>query len=426
MAETIFALATAPGRAGVAVVRVSGPRARASVERLTGPLPVRGRGLRWVRSPDGEKLDQALVLTFPEGASFTGEEVVELHLHGAPAVVRAVLVALGQIDGLRHAEPGEFTRRAFQSGRMDLAEVEGLSDLLQAESEAQRRLAMRSFDGATSRLVEDLRRDLVRAAALIEATIDFADEEVPEDVGPEVQALLDGLIAKMGAEVQGAAAAEMIRDGFEVAIVGPPNAGKSTLINYLAGREAAITSEIAGTTRDVIEVRMEIAGQLVTVLDTAGLRETEDQVERIGVERARARAEAADIRLHLLAEPDAAPEIAVQPGDLVLLAKDDDGTRGGISGRTGVGVDRLLAALAEELERRVAPARATTTARQAQAMTRAMDGLLKARDLLATPETADLAAEELNEAMRALDSLTGRIDVEDKLDLIFSSFCIGK
>ena len=426
MAETIFALATAPGRAGVAVVRVSGPRARSSVERLTGPLPARGRGLRWVRSPDGEKLDQALVLTFPEGASFTGEEVVELHLHGAPAVVRAVLAALGQIDGLRHAEPGEFTRRAFQSGRMDLAEVEGLSDLLQAESEAQRRLAMRSFDGATSRLVENLRRDLVRAAALIEATIDFADEEVPEDVGPEVQALLDGLISRMQAEVQGAAAAEMIRDGFEVAIVGPPNAGKSTLINYLAGREAAITSEIAGTTRDVIEVRMEIAGQLVTVLDTAGLRETEDQVERIGVERARTRAEAADIRLHLLAGPDAAPEIAVQPGDLVLLAKDDDGTRGGISGRTGAGVDRLLAALSEELERRVAPARATTTARQAQAMARAMDGLLKARDLLATAETADLAAEELNEAMRALDSLTGRIDVEDKLDLIFSSFCIGK
>lgn len=426
--DTIYALATARGRSGLAVVRISGPGAVAAGLALCGTLPApRVAGLRrlvW----GGELLDEALVLSFAEGASFTGEAVVELHCHGGPAVVGAVLRALSEQPGLRLAEPGEFTRRALENGVLDLAQVEGLADLIDAETEAQRRQAVRVLSGSVGQKVDGWRRDLIRAGALLEATIDFADEDVPVDVSPEVLALIDGLMADLGREAAGVTAAERIRDGFEVAIVGAPNAGKSTLLNQLAGREAAITSEIAGTTRDVIEVRMEIAGLPVTFLDTAGLRETEDRLERAGIERALARAEAADLRLFLT---DGSP-LPLEPvgDDLVVLGKAD--TKSGwsglaVSGKTGFGVPELMARIGEILGERVGSAGALVRERHRVAVTTAIAALAESRAEVVRPDSrVELAAEHLRQAVRALDALVGRVDVDDLLGEIFASFCIGK
>ena len=419
MGDTIFALASARGKAGVAVFRISGPGAVASVSRLCSvPERMGLRRLTW-----GEVLDEALVLRFLAGASFTGEEVVELQVHGSLAVIRAVSAALVAV-GLRPAEAGEFTRRALENGRLDLARVEGLADLVEAETEAQRRQALRVFSGAIGARAEGWRAKLIRAAALIEATIDFADEDVPVDVTPEVIDLIETLQSELRAEIAGSVVAERVRDGFEVAIVGAPNAGKSTLLNALAGREAAITSEIAGTTRDVIEVRMDLGGLAVTLLDTAGLRETEDRVEAIGVARALQRAERADLRVFLLAAPDEALMMTPLPGDVVVLGKGD--LRGeGVSGLTGLGVDDLVARVRAELEARAAGAGVMTRARHRYAMERAVEALDLARDRVKLVG-AELVAEDLRRAGRALDVLVGRVDVEDLLDEIFSSFCIGK
>ncbi|MFN3282240.1 MAG: tRNA uridine-5-carboxymethylaminomethyl(34) synthesis GTPase MnmE [Tabrizicola sp.] len=426
--DTIYALATARGRSGLAVVRISGPAAHAAGLALCGALPsprVAGlRRLTW----GGELLDEALVLSFAEGASFTGEAVVELHCHGGPAVVGAVLRALADQPGLRLAEPGEFTRRALENGVLDLAQVEGLADLIDAETEAQRKQAARVLSGAVGQKVEGWRRDLIRAGALLEATIDFADEDVPVDVSPEVLALIDGLMDDLGREAAGVTAAERIRDGFEVAIVGAPNAGKSTLLNQLAGREAAITSEIAGTTRDVIEVRMEIAGLPVTFLDTAGLRETEDRLERAGIERAMARAQAADLRLFLSDGSD----LPLEPvgDDIVVIGKAD--TRSGISGlavsgKTGQGVPELMARIGEILAQRVGSAGALVRERHRVAVTTAIAALAESRAEVVRPDSrVELAAEHLRQAVRALDALVGRVDVDDLLGEIFASFCIGK
>lgn len=426
--DTIYALATARGRSGLAVVRISGPDALAAGLALCGSLPApRVAGLRrlvW----GGELLDEALVVSFAEGASFTGEAVVELHCHGGPAVVGAVLRALSEQPGLRLAEPGEFTRRALENGVLDLAQVEGLADLIDAETEAQRRQAVRVLSGSVGQKVDGWRRDLIRAGALLEATIDFADEDVPVDVSPEVLALIDGLMADLGREAAGVTAAERIRDGFEVAIVGAPNAGKSTLLNQLAGREAAITSEIAGTTRDVIEVRMEIAGLPVTFLDTAGLRDTEDRLERAGIERALARAEAADLRLFLTD----GSELPLEPvsDDLVVLGKAD--TKSGwsglaVSGKTGLGVPELMARIGEILAERVGSAGALVRERHRVAVTTAIAALAESRAEVVRPDSrVELAAEHLRQAVRALDALVGRVDVDDLLGEIFASFCIGK
>lgn len=426
--DTIFAQATARGKAGVSVIRVSGPRAWDSARLLAGALPApRVAGLRRL-VVDGDFLDEAVVLCFERGASFTDEELVEFQVHGAIATVAALLRALGAMPGLRLAEPGEFTRRALENGRLDLAQVEGLSDLIDAETEAQRKQALRVLSGAVGEVVDRWRADLVRAAALIEATIDFADEDVPVDVTPEVATLVDGVQRAVEQELRRVGAAERVREGFEVAIVGRPNVGKSTLLNALAGRDAAITSEFAGTTRDVIEVRMDIGGLAVTLLDTAGLRETDDEIEAIGVQRALQRAMAADLRVFLV-ERGNTPLLDPQDGDLIVGAKADlgSGDQLAVSGKTGQGLDALLGAITMILAERATGAGVMTRERHRVAMARAFEALESARlEISGGPDRAEFAAENLRRATRALESLLGRVDVEHLLDEIFASFCIGK
>lgn len=426
--DTIFALATARGKAGVAIVRLSGPRSLEAVQSLAGDVPAfRRASLRRLRQGE-DLLDEAVVLTFDRGESFTGELSAEFHLHGSAAVIASVLSALGAMDGLRPAEAGEFTRRALENGRLDLTQVEGLADLINAETEAQRRQAMKVLSGAIGERVDGWRRRLIRAAALLEATIDFADEDVPQDVRPEVVELLDGLLLDLRREADAARFAERLRDGFEVAIVGRPNSGKSTLFNYLAGREAAITSEIAGTTRDIIEVRMDLSGLPVTLLDTAGLRDTEDQIERIGVDRASARAERADLRVFLLDDSGMPGFVEACVGDIIVEGKADLRPGGtGVSGLTGQGVQELLQQIASVLSARLAGSLTLTRERHRLAMQDAIRALDSARiELSSGASQVELAAESIRQAIRVLDVLTGRIDVETLLGEIFSSFCIGK
>jgi len=428
--ETIYALATAPGKAGVAVIRISGPDANRVATVLAGDLPGVGTArLRVLRDAAGVPLDSGLVLRFAGPNSFTGEDVVELQTHGSPASVKAVLTAIEATGLARVAEPGEFTRRALENDRMDLAQVEGLADLIDAETEAQRAQAMRVLSGALGDLVEGWRADLLRAAALLEVTIDFADEDVPVDVAPEVRDLLSGVILALRAEVAGVAVAERIRDGFEVAILGAPNVGKSTLLNALAGREAAITSDVAGTTRDVIEVRMDLRGLPVTLLDTAGLRDAGDVIERIGIDRAVARAEAADIRVFLKTDPGDRALVELRDGDVVLQGKGDlfPDVQDGISGATGRGVQELIDRLAATLEMRTARQATATHLRHQHAMEAAIGSLEAAiSEVEAGSDRTELAAEHLRHAVRRLDALIGRLDVETVLGEIFSRFCLGK
>jgi len=427
--DTIFALASAQGKAGVAVIRLSGPDSHSAAARLTGgALPKRGMVLRTLTDHGGARLDDGLILTFQAPASFTGEDVAELQIHGSTASVNAVLRCLSDTEGLRIAEPGEFTRRALENGKMDLTQVEGLADLIDAETEAQRKQAQTILAGELGTLAERWRRDLIRAASLLEAVIDFADEEVPTDVTPEVRALIQGVMSDLHREADGVKIAERIRTGFEVAIVGLPNAGKSTLLNALAGREAAITSEYAGTTRDVIEVRMDLAGLPVTLLDTAGLRQTEDHVENLGIELARSRAEAADLRVFLSETPKDLG-VEMREDDIHVLPKADlRGTEGkGVSGKTGQGIDALVDQISCVLRQRTTTHGIATRERHRIAITRALDSLTSAISVLESgPDLYDIAAEELRTAIRALESLVGRIDVETLLDEIFSSFCLGK
>lgn len=427
--DTIFAQASAPGRAGVAVIRISGPQAFAIAHKISGKQPEgRTSVLRNLQDTAGEVIDQALVLSFPGPNSFTGEDVIEFQLHGSIAVVRAMLATLSEFPDTRIAEAGEFTRRALENEKLDLAQVEGLADLIEAETEAQRKQAVRVLSGHLGARVEDWRKDLIRAAALLEATIDFADEEVPIDVTPEVNDLLAKVGAELKAEIRGTHVAERVRSGFEVAIIGPPNAGKSTLLNALAGRDAAITSELAGTTRDVIEVRMDLGGLPVTLLDTAGLRDSEDQIEAIGIERAIERSKLADLRV-FLASPGETLMVSPEAEDIVLIPKADliSDSENGVSGKTGQGVSDLIDRIQTTLSKRSSGIGLATHERHRVALEQAVSCLAEVDAILTRgPDFYDLAAEELRFAIRALESLVGRIDVENLLDEIFTSFCVGK
>lgn len=373
-------------------------------------------------------IDHAIVLAFDEGNSFTGEKVVEFQIHGSVATVSRLSEALLGFDDVRLAEPGEFTRRALENNQMDIAQVEGLADLLEAETEAQRRQAMRVLSGRLGELVERWRSGLVRAMALLEVTIDFADEDIPTNVFPEVGTILQNVINDISKEIAGVDFAERVRSGFEVAIVGAPNVGKSTLLNALAGRDAAITSEFAGTTRDVIELRMDLGGLPVTILDTAGIRDTDDHVEAIGIQRALERAEAADLRVFLCENKgDFADQI--RSGDIALLAKSDlrNGVENGVSGLTGQGVGDLVQHISNELQKRGSASGVATRYRHKTALANGLQALTRAHGLVLDEcQETEIVAEEVRSAIHALNALVGRVDVENILDEIFSSFCLGK
>ena len=430
--DTIFALSTVRGRAGISVVRISGDRSCVALERLgVADLPKpRLALLRNLVSPDHGILDQAIVIRFPEGSSYTGEEVVELHLHGGIATSDAVLKELSAISGFRQAEPGEFTLRALQNGQMSLSRIEGLVDLVNAETETQRRQARRLLDGELEKKAESWRSSFLRCASLLEAVMEFADEEIPEDSVSSALQLMIGLREELAREHAGIAVGERIRDGFEVAIVGAPNVGKSTLLNKLAGREAALTSEYAGTTRDVVEVRMDVHGLPVTFLDTAGIRNPEDPVEKMGVERALRRSGEADLRIYLVESGDerhSGPDR--KPGDLLLRAKADlhPGCRAfGVSGKTGEGVREMLELTGRELAGRAAVASAASRERHRASLAAAIEALDEAISELEGPGRHEIAAEEVKQAVGHLESLLGEVDIEHVLDDLFSGLCIGK
>jgi tRNA modification GTPase len=427
--DTIYALASAAGKAGVSIVRISGPDALKNCAIMGAVLDQHDRRLVKLIADDGCLIDRAFAISFAPRRSFTGEQVVELHTHGSPAIVSAVLKRLSSLD-VRSAEPGEFTRRAMENGMLDLAQVEGLADLIDAETESQRRQAVRVFQGALGDLAASWRSSLVRAAALLEATIDFVDEDVPVDVYPEVKELIEIVTKEVRYEADGVRVRERVRDGFEVALVGPPNSGKSTLLNRLAGREAAITSDIAGTTRDVIEVKMDLEGLPVTILDTAGLRESDDILEGIGIARGKDRALAADVRIHLVNVLPTNDDQSDFGLDLYVKSKADleiDPLDQAVSGITGYGMDRLLDQISSYLRSQLAGAGIATRTRHQMALEAAavaLDSVISGLNTVSTP--VDLLAEDLRIAIRSLDSLIGRVDVENVLGEIFSSFCIGK
>ena len=427
--DTIFALATAQGKAGVSIVRVSGPDAENALSAVSSQtVPIGRPSVRSLVSKDGTHIDEAMVLRFAKPHSFTGEDVVELHVHGSIAVVQAVLRELSTIQNLRHADAGEFTRRALENNRLDISKVEGLADLIDSETEAQRMQALRILSGELGNLTNYWRDKLVRAASLIEATIDFSDEEVPVDVSDEVIDIIGKIRDSITKEINGSVIAKRVRSGFEVAIVGAPNLGKSTLLNALAGREAAITSEIAGTTRDVIEVRMDLGGVPVTLLDTAGIRETNDVVEEIGVSRALDRAAVADAIVYLYDDNSQLTAFEDDEAVIRLRAKDDAGDYAdGISGYTGNGIEDLVKQLTQRFGDMTRDVGIATRERHRIAMQEALVHLLNAESIVQQgPEMYDIGAEELRISCRVLDTLIGRVDVESLLDEIFSSFCIGK
>jgi tRNA modification GTPase len=446
MADTIFAPATAAGRAAVAVVRVSGPATLTVVAALCGTAPApRTATLRKLRH-GGVELDEALVLRFVGPASYTGEDSAEFHVHGGRAVVEALLAALSDL-GLRLAEPGEFTRRAFENGKLDLAQAEGVADLIDAETEAQRRQALGQVGGALSQRYERWRDLLIQSLAMLEAAVDFPDEDLPEEVAERARPGLRTLSGELDAALADVSRGRRVRDGFRIALVGAPNAGKSTLLNGMVERDAAIVTDTPGTTRDVIEVPLVLGGYKVLVADTAGLRETLDAIEAEGVRRARAWAEDADLRLWVIDGFHVKHTVKLEPpvrsGDWLILNKADiaDGAELDaaaalwvseglsvvrISAHSADAVGDLRTALADHVATALSGAEfpAATRLRHAERLTEARGYL--ARALSEVGLEVELAAEDVRLAARALEKITGRVDPEDVLGRVFSTFCIGK
>jgi len=434
VADTIFALASAPGRAGVAVVRVSGNAAQHSVQQLTGlPLPPPRQAALRRFAYGGAEIDQGLLLWFPAPASFTGEDVAEFQVHGGRAVRETLFAALIGL-GLRPAEPGEFSRRAVENGRLDLTRAEAIADLVDAQTPAQLRQALRQHDGALADLYEGWRSDLIRALGRAEAAIDFSDDGVGEAEFDAARHAAQHVAQQISAHLSDHRG-EMLRDGLTLTILGPPNAGKSSLLNALARRDVAIVSEVAGTTRDIVEVRLDLGGFLVQVSDTAGVREAIDPVEKEGVRRALARAKASDLTLLLLdgsaAEPMAGLPPMAEP-DLTVWNKADLGfaaPRKGaaISLLTGAGVAELIETLIGLVRQKLeggSGAPVLTRARHRHSLSEAYAALQ--HGMAVPPGKPELLAEDLRQAMRHVGRITGRVDVEEVLDFVFRDFCIGK
>lgn len=438
--DTIFALATPPGRSGVAVIRLSGPLTRAILDStLGGPRPEpRKAALRLIRDAGGQAIDQGLILFFPGPASFTGEDCAEFQIHGGPAIIEALLDRLLEL-GARPAEAGEFTRRAFEHGKLDLTEAEGLADLVDAETSAQREQALAQMTGALKSLYEDWRARLVSIMAAIEGEIDFPDEEgVPDHLAQTARTSIQSLQDQMARHLDDNHRGEKIRDGFNIAIIGPPNAGKSSLLNALAGREAAIVTDIPGTTRDIVEARTMLGGFAVTLADTAGLRAAQDIVEQEGIKRALTRADSADLVVGVLDGSvvwNQEMTRVLEKSHLLVVNKSDldqrltlpDSSvaviRAAITEGEGVSeIERWLESeVTNRLGRREMPA--LSRARHRRNVEQAYAALTRAADSLDQPE---LAGEDLRLATRSLESLTGRVDIEDVLGEVFSRFCVGK
>lgn len=445
MTGTIFALATPPGRAAVAVVRLSGPRSGPVLAALTGrdlPAPRRA-SLRRLKDQQGEVLDEALVIWSPGPGSYTGEDAVELHVHGGVAIVESVLEAL-VAQGLSLAEPGEFTRRAFENGRLDLAQAEAVADMVDAETRAQARQAVKQLGGALSDRYEAWRTGLVEALAMLEAAVDFPDEELPADVAHRARPILMALEREIAVALADGDRGQRVREGFRIALIGAPNAGKSSLLNGLTGRDAAIVTPTPGTTRDIIEAPMVMEGYRVLLADTAGLRESLDPIEIEGVRRARAWAESADLRLWVVDGSSDAGDwrearALARPEDLLVLSKQDlpqgEDARAArdsglesvaVSQRTGDGLGALQAILAGRVVSALSGGEfpLATRLRHRESLSEAAARLAAA--LLDLEPAVELAAENVRLAGRALSRVTGRIGAEDILDVVFSSFCIGK
>ena len=443
--DTIYAPATAVGRAGITVIRISGLAAREVFAHMCHeaeiPAP-RLATLRSLRHPiTKDVLDHALLLWFPAPNSFTGEDVVELHLHGGKAVLQAVTDVLSVIPHFRLAEPGEFTRRAFEHGRLDLTEAEAIADLVHAETEAQRKQALRQMEGALGQIYKAWRERLARSLAYMEASIDFADEDLPADIAERQIDELRLLGREIEAHLNDNHRGEILREGFMIAILGAPNAGKSSLLNALAQRDAAIVSSTAGTTRDVIEVHMDLGGYPVVLADTAGLRESVDAIENEGVRRALARAEQADLKLLVFdganwPDTDAATFELIDDRSVIVVNKSDlvknkwfivqgIGEPLYISAQNGDGLPELLKLLTDEIKGRMSTSNTTpslTRARHREALVECHAALMRA---LQAPQS-ELRAEDIRIAMRSLGRITGHVGVEDLLDIIFRDFCIGK
>ncbi|MBP3402348.1 MAG: tRNA uridine-5-carboxymethylaminomethyl(34) synthesis GTPase MnmE [Alphaproteobacteria bacterium] len=435
MNGTIFAPATASGKAGVAVIRVSGPQALEAVKKMTAiktPVP-RKAMFSEIHTPDGTAVDNGLVLYFPCPNSFTGEDVVEFQTHGGRAIISAVLSGLAQINGFRPAGRGEFTRRAVENGKMDLTAAEGLADLVDAETEQQRKQALRQMGGALAKIYEDWHDRLLHVLAWMEAYIDFPEEEIPENVSADVRGKIAGLMSEIQVHLNDGRRGEKLRDGFQIAIIGAPNAGKSSLMNRLAQRDVAIVSSTAGTTRDIIEVRLDINGYPVIVADTAGLRDTDEEIEAEGVRRAKARAEEADLVLWLSDALKGKNNTETEKIDsekiFCIMNKADQAEPQNddniwISAKTGQGIDVLLDRIGRFVEEKMALREepSLTRLRHRKALEECLQCL---NSSLKAPEI-ELMTEDLRMAMRSLGKITGQVQVEKLLDVIFKDFCIGK